>query len=87
MVQMMITLMPCVIALLSFFLVLVIAFSYHPERAVYKTYIRINHTLKEKKSGLFDYEATQVFLKENGASWHYGSWINPIRYETMKKSL
>lgn len=84
MLQTMINIMPYVIALLSFCLVMKAGLTYSPGRAVYKTYIRINNTLKEKKSGLFDYEEIKAFLQANGAAGHYGRWVDPIRYLALE---
>ena len=82
-----IIILPVIIALLVFALVISIARSYHPGKVVYRTYIKINNTLKEKKTGFFDYEKTNDFLTANGAVFHYGRWIEPVKYLVLQICL
>ncbi len=79
-----ISILPAFAAVLAFALVVSTIRSYHPERAVYKTYIKINHTLREKKTGFFDYEQTQDFLTAYGARFHFGWWAEPVRYLALR---
>ena len=43
--------------------------------------------LKEKEKELVWYQKTSRRLKRNGAVFHYGKWINPIRFLTLRIGL
>ena len=40
--------------------------------------------LKKSKNGILDYEKLREFLEQNGAVYHFGSWINPISYTVLR---
>lgn len=69
-----------VISLLTFVLLLIIAINYRPQKAVVQTLYKINNRLKENKNRIFDYQKLMDFLIKNGASYHIGKTIEPIRY-------
>lgn len=52
----------------------------HPGKVVLQAYETICMQAKKSKKGLFEYERWERYLRINGASYHYGSWINPISY-------
>lgn len=81
MVTKLIDIMPVVIALLTFFTVVIGSVYFRPGvGAVVKTYQRIDHRLREINPGFLNYEKIQRFLVANGASFHYGKKITPIKY-------
>lgn len=73
-----------IISLLAFFLLFIIAVNYEPQKAVVKTLYRLNTHLKENKNRVFDYEKIKYFLTKNGASYHVGKTIEPIRYMALR---
>lgn len=82
--DMLLNILPLVSAVLTFLLFFVISKNYHPGKSLQRTYIRVNNSLKETKSGLFNYEETQRFLSANGAAYHFGKWIDPIKYLVLR---
>lgn len=65
---------------LVLFFALAVVFSKTNKRkqTIKKVYERVNNQLREKK-GFFDYEKIEKFLLANGAAYHYGTKINPIK--------
>ena len=37
----------------------------------------------KKQNGFFDYERLEKYLCGNGATYHYGKWVNPVSYSGM----
>uniref|UniRef100_UPI004057115D type II secretion system F family protein n=1 Tax=Acetatifactor sp. TaxID=1872090 RepID=UPI004057115D len=85
--QLLIDILPFVISILVFVLILIFASTYHPQQAFVKTYERVNNRLREKKNGIFNYERTREFLQANGAEFHYGKWIDPVKYLALRLIL
>lgn len=86
MIETAIRILPVVIALLALFMVIYFSRTYHPVKALQKTYIRIDGLLHEKKR-YFDYQETSLFLQEHGASEHFGRWIDPVKYLAIRLCL
>ena len=78
--QVFIEIIPVICSLLFLLLVVLVSITYHPEKTVVKTYERVGHRLKEKRDGLFNYERINSFLMANGAAYHYGKRMDPIKY-------
>jgi Flp pilus assembly protein TadB len=74
-------------AISSAVLIVSVATTYHPKLAAIRIYDRINSQLRERKKGWFDYQKTLDFLRRYGAAYHYGTWIDPIKYLTMRVGL
>ena len=70
-------------AMLIFLLVLRLSV-YHPERKILAVCEEFSGLLREKERGTAWYRRTEVWLERNGASFHYGKWINPAKYLTMR---
>lgn len=70
-------------AMLLFLLVLRLSV-YHPERKILAVCEEFSGLLREKERELVWYRRTEVWLERNGASFHYGKWINPARYLTIR---
>ncbi len=73
-----------IISLLAFSLLLIIATNYKPQKAVAQTLYKINSRLKENRNRIFDYEKIMLFLNKNGATYHIGKTIEPIRYIALR---
>lgn len=50
---------------------------------VLRAYDTICMHARRKKGMLWDYEKWEEFLRANGATYHYGKWINPVSYVTL----
>lgn len=37
----------------------------------------------KKQNGFFDYERLEKYLCGNGATYHYGKWVNPVSYSGL----
>lgn len=73
-----------IISLLAFLLLFMIAINYQPQKAVAQTLYKINNRLKENRNSIFDYEKIMFFLNKNGAAYHIGKTIEPIRYMALR---
>lgn len=76
--------MPVVIAVFTLFTVVSVAFVFRPGQVIVKTYERVNHRLKEVNRGIFNYDKTSRFLLANGATFHFGKWISPLKYMILR---
>lgn len=54
---------------------------------VLRAYDSVCMHIRRKKGRLWDYDKWEEYLRVNGASYHYGSWINPISYLTLCLAL
>ncbi len=69
-------------SVLIFALLCLIGFTYQ-RGTVVKIYERINSQLREQKR-LFDYDKTERFLRANGAKYHIGRSVEPVRYYAIR---
>jgi Flp pilus assembly protein TadB len=74
-------------AALSATLMVTVATTYNPRQAAIRIYDRINNQLRERKKGWFDYHKTVDFLSRHGAVYHYGSWMDPIKYLAVRMAI
>ena len=79
-IQIGIKVIPILIAIMFFALIILLCKTYQPKKEIFRIYERVNGLLKEKKKGFFNYDRMNEFLISNGAAFHYGSWIDPIKY-------
>ena len=78
--EILLNLMPVIIALLAFAAGVAVCCTYRPSTSIVKVYERVNNRLREVPKGLFDYEQTAAFLTAQGAAWHIGRHITPVKY-------
>ena len=80
-------LLPAATASLFFILLRQLRKDWHPERLVLKTWRELSGLLrtKERESGW--YQHSFQWLTKNGAVFHYGSWVEPIRYLALRMLL
>lgn len=83
-IEIMISVLPVIIGILTFLIILSFSITYHPEKMLFRTFERVNNRLRERNSGFFSYEKTEQFLNSTGAKMHLGAWINPIRYLALR---
>lgn len=55
-----------------------------PGKRAARVYRRINSRLKEQKGSLFDYHRVEAFLRRNGAEYHLGARVDPVKYQALK---
>lgn len=75
-----VNILPVITAVCCFALIVVASIVFRPKQVVAHTYAKMSKQLKEKKGALFDYKRINGFLNANGAAYHYGKWIDPIKY-------
>lgn len=59
----------------------------HTGEVVLRAYDTFCMHARGKKGKLWDYERWETFLRVNGASYHFGKWINPVSYTTLCLAL
>lgn len=77
--EIMLGILPAIIAILSLALVVCLGRTCHPITALRKAYGVFEGVL-QKEGNIFNYEGTRRFLVSHGAADHFGAWINPMRY-------
>lgn len=60
---------------------------WHPERKLLKAYREISGLIREKKSSDGFYQKSRRWLEKNGASFHYGKWVEPLRLLALRLVL
>lgn len=81
-IKLVLRILSILIALFGFGTLTSLAVTYQPGRML-RIYERIHQKLREKKRW-FDYEKTDLFLRKTGASYHFGTWIEPIKYQAIR---
>ncbi len=76
--------LPVLGALLTLWLFFALRAACHPERLVLKTYRELSGLLKEKSKKTAWYQRTQKWLLKNGAAFHYGRTIEPMRFLAVR---
>lgn len=59
----------------------------HPKRLVLYAYEEFSRYVRVRKGVLMDYSRLQRLLKKSGASFHFGKWVDPIRYTAVRLVL
>lgn len=57
---------------------------FHPERVVLRTFRELTGLLKKQKQAVGWYQKTQAWLTKNGACFHYGRRMEPMRYLAVR---
>lgn len=84
MMQIGIQILCLLIGILTFFLLMAIGICYHPERIILRTYQEISNNVRSGKWRMWNYGKINNFLIQNGASFHFGKWIDPIRFMAVR---
>lgn len=72
--------LPFMASALVFLLFVRLQRSYHPERLLFRAFRELSGFLNRRKAATDWYQWTQRWLMKNGAAFHYGRKINPMRY-------
>lgn len=86
-IEMWLQVMPCVAAFLLFTLIIRLQASYHPEKLFLKRYEEFSGMLRKRSSESTWYQRTERWLVRYGGCVHYGKWLNPVRYLTLRLLL
>lgn len=77
-------LLPVVTAVLLFLLFVMLVKGYCPQRAIIRSCGEFCGRLKNRGRELSWYQRKQSRLYKEGAAFHFGAWINPVWYLSMK---
>lgn len=75
--------LPIVVAVLIWGLLIGLSYQ-HPPRLVLKACEEFAGLLREKNRNSGWYRRTEMWLKKNGADFHYGKWMSPTAYLALK---
>ncbi len=73
-----------IVAAILFFALLLMLFYENAEKVFLSTYQEFTGLLKEKGKNSRWYHRTKDWLIRNGAVYHYGKWIQPASYLTLR---
>jgi Flp pilus assembly protein TadB len=76
--------LPLTAAGLTFLLLWSLQKTWQPERLVMKKFKELSGFVRRRKSVTDWHRRTAQWLTENGASFHYGKWVNPERYLSLR---
>lgn len=76
--------LPFLAAVLVLLLFVVLQRQYHPEQMLLKAFRELSGFLKRQKAAVGWYQRTQQWLVKNGAAFHYGREIEPMRYLAVR---
>lgn len=74
-------------AILTFCMLCTVAAVYHPGQLILRTCEEFARSVRTQKKGILDYEKVAGFLEHNGAAYHFGAWVEPIRYTAVRVIL
>lgn len=57
---------------------------WQPEKRLLKAYRELSGLLREKGYGSGRYQRSKRWLEKNGASFHYGKWVEPVRFWALR---
>lgn len=78
--------LPAVVSILVFILLLQLARGQNVHYLLLKRYEEFTGLLKTKTKEMSWYQRKKRWLVQNGASFHFGGWMNPVWYFTIKLS-
>ncbi len=56
------------------------------KKLILERYVSLRGMIRQRGSGA-DHTGLEDFLKRNGAGFHYGAWVDPVRYTLMRLGL
>lgn len=68
----------------AFGALMLLAVSRRPAMLILRTCEEFTGMVKERKRYRLTYDRLGDFLRRNGASFHYGAWIDPLRYMGLR---
>ncbi len=79
--------LPLLSALLVFLLFQNLRRHYHPEKILLRKFRELSGMVRHQKAAVSWYQRTEQRLLKNGAAFHYGKWVDPIRYLALRVTL
>jgi hypothetical protein len=73
-----------VMALTVFSGILLLALRKVPQAVATNLYDKISVKLSGSRNSIFDYAKREAFLVRSGAAYHYGKWVEPVKYLAMQ---
>lgn len=83
-IQLVIRCASAITAALLFFALRISRNSWQPEKRLLKAYHELSGFLRDKSSGSSRYQKSRQWLEKNGAAFHYGKWVEPIRFLALR---
>lgn len=76
--------LPIISACLVFGLMLTLVERYHPERLLIMAYDELGGLVRERSKEMGWYQHSLIWLERNGGSFHYGKWVNPLSFISLR---
>lgn len=76
--------LPIISACLAYGLMLTLVRCYHPEQLFIEAYDELSGLVKERSKKMAWYQRSMIWLERNGGSFHYGKWVNPLRFMSLR---
>lgn len=70
-----------------FCLLMIIVITYHPGRIILRACVEFRYHIRKKNKGILDYGKVETYLRRNGASFHFGKWLEPVGYMAIRLIL
>lgn len=71
-------------AFMVFLMLRLLRRSWQPEKRLLKAYREISGLIREKGNGSGRYQKSKQWLEKNGAVFHYGKWVEPVRFLVLR---
>lgn len=76
-----------VVAALVFLLLILVFLCWKPREIILSAFSELQQSMKKNGKGFLDYQKMEEKLRRNGASYHYGNWVDPIRFLALRLVL
>lgn len=73
--------------MLIFCMLITAALLYHPGQLILRTCEEFARNIRTRKNYILNYEKLAGFLENNGAEYHFGAWMDPVRYTAIRVVL
>ena len=76
--------LPAAASVLLFMLLISLQAAFRPRRLILKAYEELSGFLKVRGQEMAWYQTSGAWLQKNGASFHFGRWINPVCFLAVR---
>jgi Flp pilus assembly protein TadB len=73
-----------IISICVLVLLVIVAVSGSSPKVVFKAYEGVVSGLRNSEKMIFHYDHIHTYLEKKGASFHFGAWVDPIRYLALR---